>query len=82
MPEPTYRVKRLVWKDGPYLVGFHADTPLGRITVARQASQYWWTYSGASALYPEKDIDAAKLAAEQWYLSRLLEALEPVEERT
>jgi len=29
-----------------------------------------------------ESVAAAKLAAEQWYRERLLEALEPVEERT
>jgi len=55
MPEPTYRVRRLVWEQ---------------------------CEPGAFAICVASCVDAAKFAAEQWYLSRLLEALEPVEERT
>jgi len=82
MPEPTYRVKRLVWEE-TLLENFVAPSLFGDVWIEAALNGEWFVcLPGAGVRSPFDDAEAAKLAAESWYRARLLEALEPVEERT
>jgi len=86
MPEPTYRVKRLEWQLFSCSKQFeYCETILGTFSVFYGVESAEWELSrDGEVIFGEDstDDDAAKLAAESWYRARLLEALEPVEERT
>jgi len=97
MPEPTYRVKRLVWEQcepGSFAICV-ASCVLGEFSIQHpMASEFCESLQDETKIEWEfmnnerwrkneaESVDAAKLAAESWYRARLLEALEPVEERT
>jgi len=78
MPEPTYKVKRLEWES---MVFERVYSIIGEFSAGVQQGQHWWSAPDGS-IHLANSLAAAKLAAEQWYRERILEALEPVEERT
>ena len=77
---PAYRVKPLEWRElFPGL--WAAGTPLGNVLVCSQSSGGANWYVHDSPLMHAPSTESARQAAESYYLSRLLPALESVDER-
>lgn len=74
----TYRIKPLVWADAG-VVGLRAKTMFGRCIVRDWGNGLIvFDGPGGSDYSEHKTIESAKAAAESWYRSKLLEALEEV----
>lgn len=77
----VYRIKPLVWHDGKFSSLFEDSLAMLHVVAVGTDQFEWWasTHKCSAHARPAKTVDEAKAAAEAWYGSKLLEALEVVE---
>ena len=76
----TYRIKPLVWRDGKSSSIYEDSIAFLHVVTVGVESYEWWasTCRFSAHARPANSLESAKAAAESWYRSKLLEALEEV----